>query len=46
MAPHKDAIVVTLKIASKKVYKILIDNESSTNILFKSTLNKIDLVGA
>ena len=27
--PHKDAIVVALRIAVQKVYKILIDNESS-----------------
>ena len=28
------------------MYKILIDNGSSTNILFKSTINKMNLVGA
>ncbi|KAL5553184.1 hypothetical protein UlMin_040585 [Ulmus minor] len=44
--PHKDAIVVALRIASRKVYKILIDNGSSANILFRSTLNRMDLVGA
>ncbi|KAL5549136.1 hypothetical protein UlMin_004367 [Ulmus minor] len=44
--PHKDAIVVALRIASRKVYKILIDNGSSADILFRSTLNRIDLVGA
>ncbi|KAL5580249.1 hypothetical protein UlMin_012691 [Ulmus minor] len=44
--PHKDAIVVALRIASRKVYKILIDNGSSADILFCSTLNKMDLVGA
>ncbi|KAL5549353.1 hypothetical protein UlMin_004584 [Ulmus minor] len=44
--PHKDAIVVALKIASRKVYKILIDNGSSADILFRSTLNRMDLVGA
>ncbi|KAL5560971.1 hypothetical protein UlMin_030718 [Ulmus minor] len=44
--PHKDAIVVALRIASRKVYKILIDNESSADILFRSTLNRMDLVGA
>ncbi|KAL5569081.1 hypothetical protein UlMin_025656 [Ulmus minor] len=44
--PHKDAIVVALRIASRKVYKILIDNGSSADILFCSTLNRMDLVGA
>ncbi|KAL5578855.1 hypothetical protein UlMin_011297 [Ulmus minor] len=44
--PHKDAIVVALRIASRKLYKILIDNGSSANILFRSTLNRMDLVGA
>ncbi|KAL5542523.1 hypothetical protein UlMin_010233 [Ulmus minor] len=44
--PHKDAIVVALRIASRKVYKILIDNGSSADILFRSTLNRMDLVGA
>ncbi|KAL5578025.1 hypothetical protein UlMin_019724 [Ulmus minor] len=44
--PHKDAIVVSLRIASRKVYKILIDNGSSVDILFCSTLNRMNLVGA
>ncbi|KAL5547083.1 hypothetical protein UlMin_006770 [Ulmus minor] len=44
--PHKDAIVIALRIASRKVYKILIDNGSSADILFRSTLNRMDLVGA
>ncbi|KAL5575483.1 hypothetical protein UlMin_017182 [Ulmus minor] len=44
--PHKDAIVVSLRIAGRKVYKILIDNGSSADILFRSTLNRMNLVGA
>ncbi|KAL5564424.1 hypothetical protein UlMin_027588 [Ulmus minor] len=44
--PHKDAIVVSLRIAGHKVYKILIDNGSSADILFRSTLNRMNLVGA
>ncbi|KAL5581616.1 hypothetical protein UlMin_014058 [Ulmus minor] len=44
--PHKDAIVVALRIASRKVYKILIDNGSSADILFRSTLNRMDLIRA
>ncbi|KAL5575083.1 hypothetical protein UlMin_016782 [Ulmus minor] len=43
--PHKDAIVISLRIASQKVYKILIDNGSSADILFHSTLNIMNLVG-
>ncbi|KAL5583615.1 hypothetical protein UlMin_016057 [Ulmus minor] len=44
--PHKDVIVVGLRIASQKVYKILIDNGSFADILFCSTLNRMNLVGA
>ncbi|KAL5544571.1 hypothetical protein UlMin_008355 [Ulmus minor] len=44
--PHKDAIVVSLKIAGRKVYKILIDNGSSADILFHSTLSRMNLVRA
>ncbi|KAL5575437.1 hypothetical protein UlMin_017136 [Ulmus minor] len=43
--PHTDAIVVTLRIAGRKVFQILVDNRSSVDILFKSTFNKINLVG-
>ncbi|KAL5576907.1 hypothetical protein UlMin_018606 [Ulmus minor] len=38
--------MVDLHIAGRKVYRILIDNGSSTNILFKSTFNKMNLIGA
>lgn len=44
--PHKDAIVIPLRIAGRKVYKILIDNWSSADILFRSTLNKMNLIRA
>lgn len=44
--PHKDAIVVALRIVGQKVYTILIDNGSSTDILFKSTLNRMNLARA
>ena len=44
--PHKDAIVVTLCIAGQKVYWILIDNGSYANILFKLTLNMMNLIKA
>ncbi|KAL5579748.1 hypothetical protein UlMin_012190 [Ulmus minor] len=44
--PHTNAIVVTLRIAGRKVYRILVDNGSSADILFKSTLNRMNLIGA
>ena len=44
--PHKDAIAVALRIAGRKVHKILIDNGSLADILFKSTLIIMNLVGA
>ncbi|KAL5549382.1 hypothetical protein UlMin_004613 [Ulmus minor] len=43
--PHADAIVVTLHIAGRKVFRILVDNGSSADILFKSTFNRMNLVG-
>ncbi|KAL5545054.1 hypothetical protein UlMin_008838 [Ulmus minor] len=43
--PHTDAIVVTLCIAGRKVFRILVDNGSSADILFKSTFNRMNLVG-
>ncbi|KAL5582998.1 hypothetical protein UlMin_015440 [Ulmus minor] len=42
---HTDAIVVTLCIAGRKVFRILVDNGSSADILFKSTFNRMNLVG-
>ncbi|KAL5546966.1 hypothetical protein UlMin_006653 [Ulmus minor] len=43
--PHTDAIVVTLRIIGRKVFRILVDNGSSADILFKSTFNRMNLVG-
>ncbi|KAL5561406.1 hypothetical protein UlMin_031153 [Ulmus minor] len=43
--PHTDAIVVTLRIAGRKVFRILVDNGSFADILFKSTFNRMNLVG-
>ncbi|KAL5550050.1 hypothetical protein UlMin_000226 [Ulmus minor] len=43
--PHTDAIVVTLRIAGRKVFRILVDNGSSADILFKSTFNRMNLIG-
>ena len=42
--PHKDAIVVNLKIASQKVHRILIDNGSSVDILLSATLDWMNLI--
>lgn len=44
--PHIDAIIITLCIIGIKVYWILVDDRSSANILFKLTLNIMNLIGA
>ena len=44
--PHNDALVVSLKIAKNHVHRILIDNGSSTDVIFKSALDKMNLEGA
>ena len=41
--PHNDMIVVILNIADYDVYRILIKNESSTNILFYDAFSKISI---
>ena len=40
---HTDAMGVTLTIANHNVHRILVDNRSSANILYWSTLKKLDL---
>ena len=40
---HNDVVVVSTMIANYDVKKILIDNESSTNILFYSTFSQMQL---
>ena len=40
---HDDAVVVSATIANYDVRRILVDNESSTNILFYSTFSRIRL---
>ncbi|XP_024024960.1 uncharacterized protein LOC112092617 [Morus notabilis] len=44
--PHNDAIVVSLQVANSLVHRILIDNGSLADILFKDALTKINLGGA
>ncbi|XP_073017772.1 uncharacterized protein [Primulina eburnea] len=41
VAPHNDALVVMATVANYDVARIFIDNGSSVNILFKSTLDKM-----
>ena len=44
--PYTDALVVTLSVANRKVFRILIGMESTTNILFISTFFQINVGGA
>lgn len=41
--PHHDALVVQITIANLDVRRVLIDNESSANVLFLSTLKEMQL---
>lgn len=43
MRPHNKTLVLTLQIANCKVSRILVDNESLTNILFLATLGKMEI---
>ena len=44
--PHKVALVVTLNVANRKVFRILIDMGSSADILFASIFCQINVGGA
>ena len=44
--PHTDALVVTLSVANGKVFRILIDIESSADILFASAFRQMNVGGA
>ena len=44
--PHTDALVVTLSVANKKVFHILIDTGSSVKILFISAFRQMNVGGA
>lgn len=39
--PHDDALVITLKVATSKVARTLVDTSSSVDIIFKSTLDQL-----
>ncbi|XP_073051366.1 uncharacterized protein [Primulina eburnea] len=45
VTPHNDALVVTTTIANYDVARIFIDNRSSVNVLFKSTLDQMKMRG-
>ncbi|XP_075500196.1 uncharacterized protein LOC142538781 [Primulina tabacum] len=45
VAPHNDALVVTATVANYDVARIFIDNGSSVNIFFKSTLDQMKVEG-
>ena len=41
--PHDDPLVIRIVMANKTVHRVLIDNENSTNIIFASTFDKMDI---
>ena len=41
--PHNDALVVSLTIANNLIHQILIDNRSSTDVIFKRALHEMGL---
>ena len=44
--PHTDALVVTLSVANRKVFRILIDIGSSADMLFTSAFRQMNVGGA
>lgn len=43
--PHNNALVITLKIGSANMNRVLIDTRSSANIIFKKTLDSLNIKG-
>lgn len=43
--PHEDALVISAVVASKKFNRILVDTGVSIDVLFKSTLDEIGIIG-
>ena len=41
--PHDDPLVIRVVIANKTVHRVLVDNESSTDIIFASTFDKMGI---
>ena len=41
--PHHDALVISLLIANCRVKRILVDNGSSTNVIFLSALKEMNI---
>ncbi|KAL5576532.1 hypothetical protein UlMin_018231 [Ulmus minor] len=43
ISPHHDALVISLFIANFQIKRILVDNESSTNVIFISALKEMNI---
>ena len=41
--PHDDPLVVRAVVANKTVHRVLVDNESSADIIFASTFDKMGI---
>ena len=42
--PHDDPLAIRVVVANKTFHRILIDNESSANIIFTSAFNKMGII--
>lgn len=43
--PHKDVLVISVDVASKRFNRILIDTRNSVDVMFKSTLDNVGIAG-